>query len=568
MWFHALACDYDGTLATGGRVAPETVDALRRARESGRRLMLVTGRVLDDLLAVFPALDVFDFAVAENGAVLYDPKAKQAVPLAPPPPPPLLAGLEHAGVPYSTGRVVVATVVPHETAVLQTIRTLGLELEIVFNREAVMILPTGVSKASGLAAALARLGISRHNVVGVGDAENDHAFLRCVGFGVAVANAVTSLAAVADHVTAAPAGAGVVELIDELVETDLAGRVPRRGEPAVTVGEDAAGRHVPVRIRGPNLLITGGSGTGKSTLTGVLVERLVQEEYVVCLLDPEGDYRSLAAQEGMVVLTTETGTAEQRAEEVDELLRHRATSVTIDLSALDREERIRAAAAYLHAVQRLRAHTGSRCWLVIDEAHHVFPPTGGPAEHMFDRRWSGVCLVTNEPDRVAPRVLASATRIVSTSLAAVTDLLPLVTPAQVPGGELEPGEALDVVFDGGAPAVVTRFRVVRRETAHRRHVKKYATGRLPPERAFHFREPDGALDLVAHNLETFAMLARGIDDRTWLHHLRCGDVSRWLREAIRDPELADEIARLERGTDADATREAALQAIGRRYTPV
>ena len=47
----------------------------------------------------------------------------------------------------------------------------------IFNKGAVMILPSGVNKATGLAAALEELGLSPHNVVGVGDAENDHAFL-------------------------------------------------------------------------------------------------------------------------------------------------------------------------------------------------------------------------------------------------------------------------------------------------------------------------------------------------------------------------------------------------------
>ena len=60
---------------------------------------------------------------------------------------------------------------------LDTIRDLGLELQVIFNKGAVMVLPAGVNKASGLAAALADLGLSPHNVVGVGDAENDHAFL-------------------------------------------------------------------------------------------------------------------------------------------------------------------------------------------------------------------------------------------------------------------------------------------------------------------------------------------------------------------------------------------------------
>ncbi len=116
-----LACDYDGTLASDGRIAPETMRALGRVRDSGRRIVLVTGRQLDDLLGACPGIDFFDWVVAENGAVLYEPRGKRVDDLAAPPPAAFLAALERAGVPFSTGRVVVATVVPHQTAVRRAI---------------------------------------------------------------------------------------------------------------------------------------------------------------------------------------------------------------------------------------------------------------------------------------------------------------------------------------------------------------------------------------------------------------------------------------------------------------
>jgi len=568
MWFHVVACDYDRTLANDGQISPETMAALRRLRESGRRVVLVTGRQFDDLLAVCREIDFFDQVVAENGAVLFDPRAKKVQDLVDPPPPAFLTALEHAAVPFSTGRVIVSSVVPHEVAILEVIKVLGLELHIVFNKESVMVLPGGVSKDTGLRAALGRLGVSRHNTVGIGDAENDHAFLHRSGFAVAVANAIPALAEVADLVTRAPNGAGVCELIDGPLANDLEEYRPHLLERTIELGTADDGARVTYPVRGPNLLITGASGSGKSTLTGVFVERLVREEYVFCLLDPEGDYRTLAEHEGVVVLTSEPGTEEARAQEVERLLRHRSTSVAIDLSALNREERIRATARFLHAVQRLRAETGAPHWVVIDEAHHVFPPGGSPAQEMFDFEWSGVCLVTNEPERVAPEVIGVARHVLSTSVEAVTTTFPLLPRESIPGGDLEPGEALDIALAEGAAVRVRRFRVARRETSHKRHVKKYATGKLPPERSFHFRGPSGAVDLVAHNLETFTMLAKGVDDPTWLHHLQNGDIARWLREQIKDAELADEVRALEGRDDPDGTRRAVLDSIGRRYTPV
>ena len=168
MRFAALATDYDETLADHGRVLPGTEKALERLRTSGRKLLLVTGRDLKDLLQVFPRVDLFHAVVAENGALLYLPDRKQERPLAEPPPERFAAALRRAGVPLTTGRVIVATRVPHETAVLEEIKRQGLELQVIFNKGAVMVLPSGVNKGTGLKHALAELRLSPHNAVAVG----------------------------------------------------------------------------------------------------------------------------------------------------------------------------------------------------------------------------------------------------------------------------------------------------------------------------------------------------------------------------------------------------------------
>jgi hydroxymethylpyrimidine pyrophosphatase-like HAD family hydrolase len=240
--YHALATDYDGTIARHGAVAPHVVDALRRLRESGRRLILVTGRRLDDLLRVFPETDaLFHRVVAENGALLYEPATRRTVQLAEAPPAAFDDRLRERGVsPVVRGFVIVATVQPHEAVVLKTIHDMGLELQVIFNWDAVMILPSGVNKASGLAHALRDLRLSPHNVVCVGDGENDHALLNAGECGVAVANAVPALKERADIVTAGEDGDGVAELIERMLDSDLAGvelRLRRDAVPLVADGE-------------------------------------------------------------------------------------------------------------------------------------------------------------------------------------------------------------------------------------------------------------------------------------------------------------------------------------------
>ena len=237
MNFTALACDYDGTLAAEGILKEATRNALQRVRASGRRLIMVTGRELPDLKRVCPGLDLFDWIVAENGALLYDPRHDEEFALAPAPPEAFVRALTARNIqPLSVGRVIVATREPHQQDVLDAIRALGLELQIIFNKGAVMVLPAGVNKASGLEAVLGRLSLSPHNVVAMGDGENDHALLSLAGCSVAVANAVPTLKEAADFVTREPAGDGVIELAERLLANDLADIVGRKpAKPTIAV---------------------------------------------------------------------------------------------------------------------------------------------------------------------------------------------------------------------------------------------------------------------------------------------------------------------------------------------
>jgi HAD superfamily hydrolase (TIGR01484 family) len=233
MRYYALATDYDGTIASAGFVSSATLAALRRLRSSGLKLLLVTGRERSDLAAIFAQSSEFDRIVVENGALLLRPATGEERTLAESPPSQFVETLRQRGVtPLSVGRVIVATTEPNEHVVLETIRDLGLELQVIFNKGSVMVLPSGVNKATGLKAALVELGLSPEYVVGVGDAENDHAFLEYCGYSVAVANALPAVKARVDWVTQAAHGEGVAELIERL----LCGALPagsKRTSPAV-----------------------------------------------------------------------------------------------------------------------------------------------------------------------------------------------------------------------------------------------------------------------------------------------------------------------------------------------
>lgn len=222
MRYLAIASDYDGTLATKGQVSATTLTALQRLRESGRKLILVTGRQLDELAQILPQLDWFDCVVAENGALLYWPGTGEEQLLGDRPPAAFIQALQQRqGASLAVGRVIVATWKPHATTVWETIQDLGLDLQIILNKDAVMVLPSGINKAAGLRAALEYMGLSLSEVVGFGDAENDVDFLEICGFSVAVANALPMVKERVDWVTQGDRGDGVAEIIEQLLNSDL-----------------------------------------------------------------------------------------------------------------------------------------------------------------------------------------------------------------------------------------------------------------------------------------------------------------------------------------------------------
>ncbi|MBI5531858.1 MAG: HAD family phosphatase [Deltaproteobacteria bacterium] len=193
----------------------QTLDALNQLHDRGMRLVLVTGRDLPDLRRVLPHLDRFDRIVAENGALLFDPASDRQELLGAPPPASFTQELERRGASMlRLGRVIVATRAPNEALLREVIAEQALDLHVIRNGNARMVLPSAVDKGTGLEAAMRSLGIACEDVLAIGDGENDLPLLATAGWRVAVANAVPALAAMAHAVTHASRGQGVEEIVD------------------------------------------------------------------------------------------------------------------------------------------------------------------------------------------------------------------------------------------------------------------------------------------------------------------------------------------------------------------
>jgi hypothetical protein len=502
---------------------------------------MVTGRELPELLAIFPQIDLFELVVAENGALLYWPATKVEKKLAEPPPEQFVQLLKERGVgPISVGRVIVATWEPHENAVLRTIHDLGLELQVIFNKGAVMVLPASVNKATGLKAALKELGLSPHNVVGVGDAENDHAFLKYCEFSAAVANALPAVKDTADMVTPSDHGHGVIELIDSMVEHDLANFDGQLTRHHLQLGA-MDGQDVKLSPFGPVVLLAGPSASGKSTVTTSWLEIMTEHKYQFCVIDPEGDYETFAQA---VVLG-----GPEHPPAIDEIHKTltKGDSVIVSLTGMPIAERPPFFLNLLPQLLQLRAKRGRPHWLVLDEVHHLLPAEWKPPTGVLPEQLHSTFMVTVHPELLDPGILKRVTTAIAVGPDAEKTLAAFAQPAgrtlpPLDGVALEGGEALVWTPESGHAPL--KIKCHPSKTERRRHRRKYAEGELPPERSFYFHGPEGKLNLRAQNLILFMQMADGVDNDTWQHHLKNGDYARWFRQAIKDEQLAAEAERI------------------------
>jgi hydroxymethylpyrimidine pyrophosphatase-like HAD family hydrolase len=567
MRYAVLATDYDGTLATQGHMDSPTVTVLEKVRQSGRKLILVTGRHLPDLQSVFSRLELFDRAVLENGALLYNPEIKREQVLCEPPPPRLQQVLHQRRVPFSVGRGILATWEPHHTAVLDAIRELGLDLQVIFNKGAVMVLPSGVNKASGLKAALDELSLSFHNVVGIGDAENDHAFLAACECGVAVANALPALKDRADIVTAGDHGAGVIEIANQLLEDDLVRYDQRLSRHSISLGTraDKSGEEVRINPSRNSILVIGPSASGKSTAVSGIIEQLAKQRYQFCLIDPEGDYEGFAE-------ALSFGNAKEKPDirVISHALADPDENLVINLLSIAVGERPNMFTSLLPIIMDQRARTARPHWLIVDEAHHLLPKSWSPIDGTLPKSLGGTILITVHPDRISEAALSRVDVVIATGDSALDNLRAFARMQHMnepsgAQGEPRPGQAL-VWF--GMPSPPVLVATPKSDQERRRHLRQYAQGELSSDQSFYFRGPASKLNLRAQNLETFLQIADGVDDATWLYHLRRGDYSSWFENLIKDTDLAKETAAVEGNRNLNATESRALvrDAIEKRYT--
>jgi len=559
--FRVIALDYDGTIAEHDRVHPPVLDAVAALRRQRRKVLLCTGRRIEELRSVFPDVDRhFDAIVAENGGLIV--MASETIWSADPIAEELDQALIDAGVPFERGDVLIATYSSHAAAVRGAIEVLGLEAQLVYNRGALMVLPPGVSKGSGLLHAFGLLEVSRHSAIGIGDAENDHSLLQTCEVGVATGNAVPGLKAHADLCLEEPNGPGVAAFLrGPVLRGELSVR-PKRWQ--IELGQDAAGVPAQIPGSGVNVLIAGASCSGKSRLAGLIVERLVSRQYAVCVLDAEGDHTSLEKLAGVITM----GGLDPlpRPERIAALVRNRFSSIVIDMSMLAPDAKRVYAANVIRELHRLRRERGYPHWIIVEEADQLIPPEGlQPGQ---DETLIAHCLVTHRPAVLPETLLAGIDVVLALPGAERFAHVPANEEVIPDGAEpfvLQPGEALLATADG-----VMKFEVGPRAIPHVRHQQKYLHAQVPAHRRFYFGHGDGDRPSAA-NVAEFRDEIRRATTNVLREHLEAGDFSRWVLEVIADDELGARLRGIERwfhtdpDADVEAARTAAIAAIRDRY---
>jgi hydroxymethylpyrimidine pyrophosphatase-like HAD family hydrolase len=571
--YRAIAFDYDGTLASRARPDNGVLDALSDARRMGMRLLLVTGRIMSELRHDFPDVDTwFDAVVAENGAVLVRSGVSRV--LGRPVSCELARAVTGSGTHVRTGEALLACDAAHATVVLEQIRRLGLDCQLVYNRDALMVLPSGVCKGSGLLVALDELGISRHDTIAVGDAENDHSMFDQCELGVAVANAVASLKRRADIVLDEPDGDGVVNLIRRV--TFPSGRRPQPARWAVTVGIDDANALVTLPAAGANILISGSSKTGKSYLGGLFAEGIISLGYSALIIDFEGDHAGLADLTDVLVV----GGVHRLPDpaEITNVLQKGVATVVVDLSLLSHENQDDYAEQLIDEVNRHRRATGLPHWLILDEAHRPFAPQRSTRPELSV---AGNCFITWRPTHLPPDVLnaidivvvlggrESTNEVDDACIRFIADWLPDLWSDPVWPPMSDDGGQQGVVFDRGT-SIARRIDLLPRQTAHVRHWHKYAEATLPAAGWFHLRDIRGdPTGEVACNVSQLHRLLSCAPDLVIAHHAGRNDLSEWARQVLQDASLERAFREAERlhaeMGDTSATRDHLLSAIAERY---
>jgi len=584
MQFKVLALDLDGTIAMNDKVELKTLQVLRDAKKEGFAMVLVTGRRLIDIDQMGPFEELCEAVVAENGAAVYFPSTDTVTlpfgSLASE----IVEGLEKLDIPIDRGMAIISTWVPHDKNVIEALSATGYSASLEYNKGAVMVLPPGATKGTGLNIALKELGYSQRNVIAFGDAENDRSLFEQAELSVAVANASSGIKELAGIQLEEPNGQGVRNFIKRLIKGITPKKIRVQPRRKLTLGHFTNGKEMsihPLVLTTGNLGIFGVSGSGKSWLAGLIAEKLLLLEYQICLIDPEGDYRGVKAFPNTLLIGG-SDSLPPNSSEVSTLLEYSNMSLVIDLSQYKLAEKINYVDDLLTTLSNLKERRGKPHWFLIDEIHYFCQDDDQPITRLLVDRMNagGFTIVSYEPSLIAPSLIKKLDHLMLTRIERKEDMdlinayavdhhLPLCDFAELK--VLSNNQAYFFIKDGaiecGENQGVVQFDSTSKKVPHIRHLHKYLRAPLPNNKQFYFHQSNQkGPALRATSMYDFLRIIPQVPWDTINYHLLRGDFEKWIEYTLHDSELAKRIHKIaNRKLEGEVLRNSLSEAIASRY---
>ena len=564
-----LAFDFDGTLAENGVVPPQICTALEQLHDSGHVLFLVTGR-LTESVSLGALGNLLTGIVWENGAVLYDTVNREMKLPFGQLDRRLVEALVAAEVPLEQGLAIVSTWAPHKETVWRVINEWGGDAAVINNKGAIMILPAGAAKGSGLQRLLTICGFSPRNLVSFGDAENDLSLLNLGEYGVAVADAVPSLKAIADLVTTQPGPAGVHEVITAYWLNGRQLDIPLHREIQIPLGKDKTDAPFSLSgglLAGNNLGVFGNSGAGKSWVSGLLAEGMHHADYQILLIDPEGDFRGMQVMSEFVAFKGSLSTMPSPSV-VATVLESVGVSVVLDLCEYPLSQRGQYIASLLRLLRPLRERKFRPHWILLEEAQYFLSPSSDHYPAIMEAlapmlTGGGWAFVSYSPAQLGNAVISALNQCVLTRLSDADSSRVLhqqfQLPADIPADI--PRQHVWVCGDG-----LVRLLPNTRRVPHIRHLYKYLDSPLPRHKRFYFRDERGYLGLQAASLFEYLQLLSDLPVESLDYHQTRNDFAAWAEGALGDAELAAHLRKLaHRQLKGETLRTTLLQCVAAHY---
>ena len=571
MYRRVMAFDFDGTLAVNGDVPPEVETALEQCRASGHVLFLVTGRRFETVTLGHLG-ELFSGIVWENGAVLSHTASGETYLPFGQLDPRLLKTMEDAGIPFERGLAIAATWTPHDQALWRILSTHGGTTSMEYNKGAVMVLPPGATKGSGLERLLALCGLSPRNVAAFGDAENDLSMLTLAEVSVAVGDAVPAVIETADVLATAPGPQGVLEILREYPLSGKFLDIPLKRERPLLLGQTEMGAPISVpaaRLAGRNLGVFGNSATGKSWMVGLIAEGLHHEEYQVLLIDPEGDFRGLKVLPRFVSITGDRASLPPPSAVVS-LIEEGGVSLVLDLSRYPITSRGHYVAELLRALRPVREQKFRPHWIVLDEAQE-FLFEGSEVSSLLRPvlNSGGWAFVSYRPDRLSSSVLESLNHLLLTRITdhTIWDCLRThCASCNLQGASLDQIPMGSALLCGGD---IVRMRPAIRRVPHVRHLYKYLDVPLPPGKRFVFRTEKGYVGIEAASLYELCRLIPTLPLESLEYHDHRADFVKWAESTLGDAGLASRLQKVaNRRYQGEELREALGQVVSTHYEEI